>query len=43
MGGDGNQVHLITDAGVESWPRASKQDVARQLADRIADALGEER
>ena len=42
MGGASNQVHLITDAGVESWERASKQDVARRLADRIADALGKE-
>ena len=39
MGGNSNQVHLITAAGVESWPQASKQDVARRLADRIADAI----
>jgi phosphopantothenoylcysteine decarboxylase / phosphopantothenate---cysteine ligase len=39
MGGDANQVHLITADGVESWDRASKQDVARRLADRISDAL----
>jgi phosphopantothenoylcysteine decarboxylase/phosphopantothenate--cysteine ligase len=39
MGGDSNQIHLITADGVESWDRASKQDVARRLADRIADAL----
>ena len=39
MGGDMNQVHLITAGGVESWERASKADVAARLADRIADAL----
>jgi phosphopantothenoylcysteine decarboxylase/phosphopantothenate--cysteine ligase len=40
MGGNSNQVHLITAAGVESWPHTSKQEVARRLADRIADAIG---
>ncbi len=40
MGGDSNSIHLITEAGVESWERATKQEVARRLADRIADALG---
>jgi phosphopantothenoylcysteine decarboxylase/phosphopantothenate--cysteine ligase len=40
MGGDMNRVHLITEAGAESWPEASKQEVARRLASRIADALG---
>ena len=39
MGGDANRVHLITGAGVESWDRASKRDIANRLADRIADAL----
>jgi phosphopantothenoylcysteine decarboxylase/phosphopantothenate--cysteine ligase len=39
MGGDHNSVHLVTADGVESWERASKEDVARRLADRIADAL----
>jgi phosphopantothenoylcysteine decarboxylase/phosphopantothenate--cysteine ligase len=39
MGGNSNEVHLITGAGVESWPHASKQEVARRLADRIADAI----
>ncbi len=39
MGGDSNQIHLITADGVESWDHASKRDVARRLADRIADAL----
>jgi phosphopantothenoylcysteine decarboxylase/phosphopantothenate--cysteine ligase len=39
MGGEENAVHLITAAGVENWPRLSKQDVARRLAERIAEAL----
>jgi phosphopantothenoylcysteine decarboxylase/phosphopantothenate--cysteine ligase len=39
MGGDHNSVHLITGEGSESWQRASKREIARRLADRIADAL----
>jgi phosphopantothenoylcysteine decarboxylase/phosphopantothenate--cysteine ligase len=39
MGGDENQVHLVTAEGQESWPTASKAEVARRLAARIADAL----
>ena len=39
MGGLENQVHLVTGAGLESWPRLSKQDVAIRLAHRIAEAL----
>ncbi|NRB33426.1 MAG: bifunctional phosphopantothenoylcysteine decarboxylase/phosphopantothenate--cysteine ligase CoaBC [Rhodobacteraceae bacterium] len=43
MGGSENAVHLITDAGVEDWPRMGKNEVAVQLADRIAAALHAER
>lgn len=39
MGGDANTVHLVTAERTESWERLSKQDVARRLAQRIADAL----
>ncbi|WP_299727381.1 bifunctional phosphopantothenoylcysteine decarboxylase/phosphopantothenate--cysteine ligase CoaBC [uncultured Tateyamaria sp.] len=39
MGGSENAVILISDAGAETWPRMSKQDVATKLAQRIADAL----
>ncbi len=42
MGGDENQVHLITDDGIEDWPRLSKQAVATRLAARIADFLNPE-
>ena len=39
MGGERNHVHLITADGVEDWPEASKDEVARQLVARIASAL----
>ncbi len=39
MGGDANTIHLISAAGVESWPPQSKDDVARALIERIATAL----
>ncbi|WP_428407406.1 bifunctional phosphopantothenoylcysteine decarboxylase/phosphopantothenate--cysteine ligase CoaBC [Hyphococcus sp.] len=39
MGGERNSIILITDKGDEEWPEMSKADVARQLAERIADAL----
>jgi phosphopantothenoylcysteine decarboxylase/phosphopantothenate--cysteine ligase len=39
MGGDRNRVHLITAEGVEAWNEAPKEEVARRLAERIADAL----
>ena len=39
MGGDANAVHLLRPTGVEHWERASKQDIARRLIARIAEAL----
>lgn len=39
MGGTENAVVLISDAGAEVWPRMAKDQVARQLAERIAKAL----
>jgi phosphopantothenoylcysteine decarboxylase/phosphopantothenate--cysteine ligase len=36
MGGDNNQVHLVTAAGVESWPAMTKGDVASELMRRAA-------
>ncbi|MEA3014887.1 MAG: phosphopantothenoylcysteine decarboxylase / phosphopantothenate---cysteine ligase [Sphingomonadales bacterium] len=39
MGGDTNKVHLITETGAESWDHMSKAEVARRLAQRIAEAL----
>ena len=40
MGGSENDVTLITADGSEDWPRMSKDEVARRLAARIAEALG---
>ncbi len=39
MGGDSNTIHLVTAAGVEDWPSASKVEVAHRLVARIATAL----
>jgi phosphopantothenoylcysteine decarboxylase/phosphopantothenate--cysteine ligase len=39
MGGEANTIHLIHDAGVESWETLPKSAVAQRLAARIADAL----
>jgi phosphopantothenoylcysteine decarboxylase/phosphopantothenate--cysteine ligase len=39
MGGAENAVHLVTASGVEDWPRMPKDEVARRLAARIAEAL----
>jgi phosphopantothenoylcysteine decarboxylase/phosphopantothenate--cysteine ligase len=39
MGGSENAVILISDDGTESWPRMGKDQVAHQLAARIAKAL----
>ncbi|WP_018148378.1 bifunctional phosphopantothenoylcysteine decarboxylase/phosphopantothenate--cysteine ligase CoaBC [Henriciella marina] len=36
MGGSENEIALVTEAGVENWPRMGKDAVARQLAERIA-------
>jgi len=39
MGGDQNEVYLITPDGAEHWPRLGKDEVSRRLATRVADAL----
>jgi len=39
MGGEANSVHLVTADGAEHWERALKGEIARRLAERIADAL----
>ena len=39
FGGAKNTVHVVSEAGVESWPPQSKQAVADGLVRRIADAL----
>ena len=42
MGGPENAVTLITETGAEPWPRMTKPEVARRLAERIADTLAGE-
>lgn len=39
MGGTENQVVLMTSAGAERWERLDKEEVARRLAERIAEEL----
>jgi phosphopantothenoylcysteine decarboxylase / phosphopantothenate---cysteine ligase len=39
MGGTNNSVHVITAQGVESWEQLPKREVARRLAERIAETL----
>ncbi|HEY2707736.1 MAG TPA: bifunctional phosphopantothenoylcysteine decarboxylase/phosphopantothenate--cysteine ligase CoaBC [Caulobacteraceae bacterium] len=39
MGGDENEVLLVYPQGTDQWPRASKIEVARRLAERIAEDL----
>jgi phosphopantothenoylcysteine decarboxylase/phosphopantothenate--cysteine ligase len=39
MGGAENAVNIISAAGIEAWPRMTKDEVARRLARRIAETL----
>jgi phosphopantothenoylcysteine decarboxylase/phosphopantothenate--cysteine ligase len=39
MGGDDNEVMLVSANGTERWSRASKAEVAAKLAERIAEGL----
>jgi phosphopantothenoylcysteine decarboxylase/phosphopantothenate--cysteine ligase len=39
MGGSHNRIHLVTKGGVEDWPEAAKEDVARHLIARVAEEL----
>lgn len=39
MGGDRNTVRLVSHDGIEDWPELPKDEVARRLVARIADAL----
>ena len=39
MGGELNEVQVVTASGVEAWPRLPKSEVAGRLALRIAEAL----
>lgn len=39
MGGETNQVHIVSKNGVDSWDRLPKETVARKLMEKIADEL----
>ena len=39
MGGNENAVHIVTADGVESWSNLPKDQVARKLKEKIADAV----
>jgi phosphopantothenoylcysteine decarboxylase/phosphopantothenate--cysteine ligase len=39
MGGSKNEVHLVSQAGVESWPLLDKEDVAHRLVAKLADLI----
>ncbi len=39
MGGDNNAFHVVTKDGVESWPEAPKDVIARKLMEKIADEV----
>jgi phosphopantothenoylcysteine decarboxylase/phosphopantothenate--cysteine ligase len=40
FGGRDNEVHIVTAAGAESWPRMSKAEVASRLVEWIGERLG---
>jgi len=37
MGGDYNEMILVTESGHEAWPRLTKADAAKKLAHKIAE------
>jgi phosphopantothenoylcysteine decarboxylase/phosphopantothenate--cysteine ligase len=39
MGGESNQVHVLSQDGIDSWDRLPKGAVARKLMEKIADDL----
>ncbi len=43
MGGDRNTVTILSDEGDETWPDMPKDDVARKLANKIADVIAKPR
>ncbi|MGU3575930.1 bifunctional phosphopantothenoylcysteine decarboxylase/phosphopantothenate--cysteine ligase CoaBC [Brucellaceae bacterium C25G] len=40
MGGDNNQVTLVSRDGIDEWPSLNKDEVAKLLAEKIAQTLG---
>ncbi|MBE9476702.1 MAG: bifunctional phosphopantothenoylcysteine decarboxylase/phosphopantothenate synthase, partial [Proteobacteria bacterium] len=43
MGGTENDVAVITEKGVENWPRMRKDAVAEKLAEKIAMSLKQDK
>jgi phosphopantothenoylcysteine decarboxylase / phosphopantothenate---cysteine ligase len=43
MGGDRNTVHVVTAAGVESWPEMTKAGVAEKIMAQAATVLGQKK
>lgn len=43
MGGQRNRVHIVTAEGVEDWPEMAKEEVAKRLAQLVADRVGTKR
>ena len=39
LGGDHNEVVMITEQATQNWPRMSKTEVANKLASAIAETL----
>ena len=39
FGGDRNTVHLVSEAGIETWPEMSKDEVGQKLMERLAEML----
>jgi len=39
MGGTENEIALVTRTGIDRWPRMGKDEVARRLAQKIAETL----
>ena len=42
MGGDYNEMIIVSDTGAEAWPRMSKTEAAQKLAARIANYFGKQ-
>jgi phosphopantothenoylcysteine decarboxylase/phosphopantothenate--cysteine ligase len=42
MGGDSNEVTLITADGAQGWPKMTKTELAGRLAERIAKEFAKE-
>ncbi len=40
FGGAANTIHFITERGAERWPTMDKSEVARRLAERVAETVG---